>query len=87
MVKLRVRMVVGFFLAVKMFCGYIINHPWDVPILQVTWFDAKKMEPVIWAYSSYFYYATKSFFQKLPAQSKSHVKALKAKGVEVVAIK
>ena len=48
---------------------------------------AKKMEPIIWAYSSYFYYATISFFEKMPQKSKNYLKILKAKGVEPVKIR
>lgn len=81
MIEKRVRMVVGIFMGIKLFCSYIINHPWDIPLLEVSKQDAKKMEPVIWAYSSYFYYAIISFFEDMPQQSKSYLKILKAKGV------
>ena len=87
MVEMRVRMVIGIFLSIKMFCNYIINHPWDVPMFNVSRADAKKMEPVIWAYSSYFYYSTISFFQKMEAKNAGYLKILRSKGVEAVQIK
>ena len=48
--------------------------------------NAKKMQPIIWAYSSYFYYAIISFFEGMPKHKESFLKTLKSKGVEPVQI-
>lgn len=61
----QVRMIVGIFLGIKLFCNFIFYQPWNVEILQLSDKLDKKVKPIIWAYSSYFYTAFMKQFKHI----------------------
>lgn len=77
----QVRLVIGIFMGIKMFCNNIFYQPWHVQFLNLPTTLDKKVKPVICAYSSYFYTVITGFYKNMPVHSAKFVDNLKSKGV------